>query len=477
MSHLTPSHTVSLANRPVRLRRTAQAVTTILVMVGLTLYGLLWLMQALPSQAQSLTQLNTIFYVTVDGTNADPCTQSEPCALQRAANLAADEDVIYVAGGTYQSNTLTPTLLINNKSITVTGGFNSSDWDAGSDPALRPTILDGGGNGRVVRIDGSASPIIEGFTIQNGTITNNDGAGVFISGGAPVIRNNIIAHNNTGSFIGAAIHIALNAHADVINNTIHNNNGITIISTQGTATIAYNIIHNNQGNNGTVRNFSGASMLVIGNLIYNNQVTNNGGGVYAQEDALIINNTIVGNNANNNGGGINIGIGEGTITIINNIVANNTGGGITGIRDNSSATIDGGYNNIFNNTYNVTLPQTTEVDPEFVNPANNNYRLQATSPNIDAGDPATDPNINIDLDGNARPNGTALTWVLMNFTRHSPTLRCCRPLSAPLKIEAQRPFTPTHSKTSARPSPTPTPSSVISTSPPGVSPVPIRLLI
>ena len=404
MSQFIPSSINTLENQPARWQRTVRATITILVLVGFTLYGLFWLMQALPSQAQSLPVLNTIYYVTEEGTVNDDCSQTSPCTLQRAADLAADGDTIHVAGGTYQSDTLTPTLYLDNKSVLVAGGFDSNDWTAEPDPVLRPTVLDGGANGRVVRIDGSANPIIEGFTIRNGLL-NGQGAGVFVGGGSATLRNNVIANNTSINAIGAAVYVSAVAHADIISNTIRFNNGNAIIAVEGTATIAYNIIHSNVGSFGVIRNYFDSSMAVIGNLIFANQA-NQGGGIHVQEEALLVNNTIVDNSASTNGGGIFIALGTNVITITNNIVANNAGAGTTGIADGTggSATIDGGYNNIFNNGSDVTLPETVIDDPQFINPANGNYRLREDSPNINAGDPNTDPAINIDLDGNPRPN-------------------------------------------------------------------------
>jgi hypothetical protein len=406
MSHLTPSPHNPFTSQVGQLRSKAQAVTTILVMVGLALYSLVWLVQAMPSQAQALPVLNSIFYVTTDGTNDDLCTQLNPCALQRAVNLAADGDFIHVAAGTYESTTLTPTLRINDKSITVIGGFNSNNWDAEANPALNPTILDGGGTGRVVRVDGSAAPTIKGFTIQNGSI-NSEGAGVYIGAGSDVtLQQNTIANNSASGNVGGAIYVASDATATVISSTIRNNNGSTIIDIDemGIITLNYNIIYDNNATGpGLIR--SRTEAIVIGNLIYGNQA-NVGGGIYIQNNGSIINNTIVNNLATANGGGIFIGLGTGNISIINNIVADNTGDNVTGIRDGSSgtATIDGGYNNIFNNSSDVNFATDINADPEFINPANNNYRLTEDSPNINAGDPNTDPAINIDLDGNARPN-------------------------------------------------------------------------
>jgi uncharacterized membrane protein len=405
MSQLIPSPVIFSQERPARVQRLFKAMLTILVMVGMVIYGLLWLMQALPSQAQSLPQLSTIYYVTTEGTGANACTQLDPCALQHAVNLATDGDAVHVAGGTYLSESVTPTLRIN-KSIMVLGGFSSSDWDAGADPVLRPTILDAGGSGRVVRID-SGSSVIAGFTIQNGSLSDR-GAGVFINGGSVALRHNIIAHNTSSGNLGAAVYVSFEGQAEIISSTIRHNNGNSAIAVEGTADIHYSLIHNNQSTAGTIRNFSESSVSVIGNLLYANQATL-GGGVYAQHEALIVNNTIVANSASTNGGGIYIGPGTSTITITNNIVANNTGGGTTGIFNSSaSATILGGYNNVYINTSNVSLPETITDNPEFINPANNNYRLREGSPNIDSGDPNTDPAINIDLDGNARPNGAAI---------------------------------------------------------------------
>jgi parallel beta-helix repeat protein len=138
-----------------------------------------------------------------------------------------------------------------------------------------------------------------------------------------------------------------------------------------------------------------------GNQAYENIIRNNNGGIaigYGASNTQIYNNTIYGNTYD----GISNGSGWGpqpnrNAVIENNIVANNGGFGIS----NSAAGTPQGepigtviQNNIlFNNAWGEIFDTGVETvdlgnltgDPEFVDPRANDFRLQSTSPAINAG--------------------------------------------------------------------------------------------
>ena len=67
------------------------------------------------------------------------------------------------------------------------------------------------------------------------------------------------------------------------------------------------------------------------------------------------------------------------------------------------AEIAGGHNIIFNSGRSPGFKDLVNVDPLFVNPEKNDFRLQAGSPAIDAGEHI--PEVTTDIDGNPRPHG------------------------------------------------------------------------
>ncbi len=421
------------------------AVSLVLAMVTAVLLAVLGMMQAKPSQAAP--NAGAIRYAAPGRSDSALCTLADPCSLRAAVSQSADNDEVRAAAGTYTSDDKLSAVMAIDKSVTILGGYTVDDWN-NRDPLLNETILDGEGLVRVVEIIGATSPLIDGFTIRNGRAA--EGAGVYNQTGSPAISNNFIYGNAafTGSQRGGGIFDG--GSAVIENNTIFNNqtngsngNGI-YLDNMADSTIRGNHIYNNtspnlsQGIGGAIYlhtdSGQGARALIEDNVIYNNSAFN-GGGIFAQfdTDVRLYNNFIYGNQALGTsqfaggigllgtadvwhntiyanqadfGGGLALS-GGGNIRLSNNIVVSNTAAiADSGIFATTGPTVNGGYNNIYNNTVssNIVLTSAISGDPLFINAASGNLRLQAASPNRDAGDPATPASLNSDIDGEARPN-------------------------------------------------------------------------
>jgi hypothetical protein len=88
-----------------------------------------------------------------------------------AAESNNEDDIIYLAAGTYEGNFLYAPLVTEHKSLTITGETGTSAADI---------ILDGQNNGITLNLyDGSEGPAaeirIDGITVQNGNSTWNGG--------------------------------------------------------------------------------------------------------------------------------------------------------------------------------------------------------------------------------------------------------------------------------------------------------------
>lgn len=397
----------------------------------LTLAGILGLAQVEPTAA-----LGVIRYVVPGGTG--DCSQVSPCALQTAVNASTDDDEVRVSAGTYFTGSV---VLSVTKTITVVGGYDSSNWSAEPNPQLNASILDGQNSKQVIRIEGVVSPTIQGFVIENGRFET--GAGIFNQSGGATILNNVIRNNNAVGAGGAGGGIYDSGSAIVENNIIHNNSasqaggGIFInnAASNGNTTIRFNQIYSNSTTSlggGILMQFSnrafiegneiynnqaadsGGGFITFGhptisttlqnNFFYNNSADDTGGGLLLTGKVDLFNNTIAGNSANSNGGGLSIDAGA-TVQISNTIVVSNTGGGVNGIRVVGSGVALGDYNNIFGNSSDVAFTNQINSDPQFINFDTFNLHLLSGSPNEDAGDPNTSASINIDIDGQVRPRG------------------------------------------------------------------------
>ncbi len=449
---------------------------------------------------------------TVDAPN-DCTTSSSPCqTVQHAMSVAGDDDEIRVAAGTYsgvmsefrpeQNRTVTATVIINKKLSALFGGY-APDF-ATRTPSLHLTTLDAGGAPAtfVIYLAGT-NTTIDGFSVTGAVGGSSmEGGAIFIAGGAPTIRGNQIHHNQTNRR-GAGIYVAAGAPViaanriyantsvrhgggifvmgssavitgnEILSNVVTTGNGGGVYVLSGTVSIENNVIASNQaispttgrgggifigatGGPHTVRRNqiyanqsidggsaieSKAPILIENNLIHDNQVSlagtallvegvaplvtiqnnlvykNRGGGVTVRNfaEVLIVNNTIDRNSAVSFGGpgnGIDV---NGSITptlsakatILNNIVTNS---GACGVEAYNNVTAEIDYNNIFDNalTYcNQALPpngsHNIADDARYVDAAAGDYHLARGSQSVDGG--TSDHAPIYAIDGSTRPDG------------------------------------------------------------------------
>ncbi len=121
---------------------------------------------------------------------------------------------------------------------------------------------------------------------------------------------------------------------------------------------------------------------------------------YDNSSPVVTNSTFSGNFATWGGGMYNY---NSSPTVTNSIISSNQGGGIYAVA--SSPTID--YNDVWNNSPDDYFgcsagPNDISQDPLFVNPAADDYHLQAGSPGIDVGDNSAPSLPSTDFEGDPR---------------------------------------------------------------------------
>lgn len=313
--------------------------------------------------------------------------------IQSALDASAEGDEVVILSGTYLENILLP-----GRDLVIRSA-------APHDPAVvAATIIDGSASGSVITCNGSETSAtrIEGLTIRNGRANrgagiagNQSAAGVYFSiieeNEAPLatfgtgggieglhgeIRECLIRNNSAANGGGIARCDGLIFLNEITGNQVTGNTSSAAGGGVwgGTGRLVSNRIHRNRaiGNGafgGGIANHTG---LVQNNLIYRNSATRSGGAFGLR--GVVVNNTIANNSASITTGGI----GGSTGLIVGLIVWGNTGGNPANWQSNTppisscvQGWVSGGRNTIGS-------------DPLFVDPTNDDFRLQDGSPAINA---------------------------------------------------------------------------------------------
>jgi hypothetical protein len=232
---------------------------------------------------------------------------------------AIDDDnctTVIVAIGHHTEN------LVINRTLTLQGQDKAT------------TIIDGGGNGPVIRVTGGA-PIIENLTIMGGDASNNlgCGGGVSIVGAAATVRDNSVWGNVASSdgdvmgWGGGVCAMTGTGTVYITGNTIQDNAAFSAT----TATLPTPGIG---GGIGISRRHS--TVVMTGNQVLNNvavrmpatnAVMAGGGGIWSDADFVTIQGNRIEANVANGATGIGTGGGVGTnhsvVTLSDNHILNN----------------------------------------------------------------------------------------------------------------------------------------------------------
>ncbi|HSY20212.1 MAG TPA: immunoglobulin domain-containing protein [Candidatus Acidoferrales bacterium] len=279
----------------------------------------------------------------------------------------------------------------------------------------------------------SSNSILCGFTLTNGGISVgscsptiisnvlvNCGTGIDCEFASPYILNNLITGGS-----GDGIHLGGADSVYIAGNTIQNNaSGISMFAA-GSPTFFNNVIQNNRG--------SGMGMVnqCDANIVQNLIINNNGDGITGlvpsgARGPWVINNTICGNSGNGIYEDGFVSSGE----IINNIVVGSPALSMNpwyglpppAVQFNDFYSTNGNvFSGVFTNVNSGNGDIST--DPLFVAAAGGNFHLSAGSPCIDAGTNGAPLLPLLDLDGFPRiiaGNGAAIAD-LGAYELHSPS--------------------------------------------------------
>jgi hypothetical protein len=360
-----------------------------------------------------------------DGTSwADAYRGADAVAVALNAAVAGDE--LWVAAGTYLPTTsATRTLSHQLKNgVAVYGGFVGNEAQLSQrNHVANVTILSGdigapGNNAdnshHVVNGAGTNSTaILDGFTITQGNAnvsgSNNDrGGGILcVSGASPTIRSCRFLANRC-TFGGGAGYV--NAASPTFTDCSFESNvggsfgGAFDCNTTSVTWDRCTFVSNSAARAGAVELFGTGTPRILNSLFRANTSTGSGGGggiwIGNNSAGQVRNVTVVGNSSTTNTTA-GILVSGAAPTIANCIVWDNVGpGGAQGAANQLAGTAAVTYSIVeggFAGTGNLAL------DPQFLNPGANDYRLTIGSPAVDAGNNASMPaGFTLDLAGRPR---------------------------------------------------------------------------
>ncbi|MBU0494491.1 MAG: hypothetical protein KKB13_21795, partial [Chloroflexi bacterium] len=377
----------------------------------------------------------TTYYVAPAGSN---CGGMTPCytTVQAAVDAVDDPgDVVKVAAGTYtgvQSRNGLDQAVYITKSLTIRGGYTTSDWD-NQDPDTHVTTLDANGQGRVVTIAGAISVTVDGLhltggdaTDQGGGLFGDAGGGVYVLNATVTLSRNRIADNQatTDSWsdgAGGGVYVDTSLITLRGNQILNNQAAVGGLFAGGAGGGFYGVdsqvnlegnqVQGNQaggdfGTGGGVELDACADFRLVNNVIADNQADYGGAGIWighmsgVPSNGHLIHTTIARNQGANDVAGVRVAGGS-VVTLTNTILV----GHDTGINVSFSCTGTltatlwgnttdwGDVGTIYTGTLNYW------GDSAFLNPAAGNYHISSASAAKDRG---VDAGVTTDLDGNPR---------------------------------------------------------------------------
>ncbi len=347
---------------------------------------------------------------TQDGTSWDNALPS----VQAGVDKAEAGDEIWVARGTYTSQTPGVPVATLKPGVRLFGGFAGTEQERSArDVEGNPTTLDGTNTNRVVQ--GATDILVDGFVLRAGNVGDN-GAGMWlVSAQGAQIANCIFQQNSAGVW-GAGIY-ALDSSVSVTRSRFEGNNarqGGGLFNDHSTITVDScvfdgNTVDNSSGGGGAVFNFGGPA-TITNSVFYRNRATPYfGGAVYNSGDQAFrfVNCTFYGNQADQSGGAMFDNVGAKPV-LINSILWGDSpdeiydwsGSGPPSISYSDVQGVDGGVGNI-------------NADPGFEDAPSGKLGLTSGSPCIDSANgtdaPAADALGHPRVDDPATPNTGAGT--------------------------------------------------------------------
>jgi len=304
-----------------------------------------------------------------------------------AIDASVDGDTVLVEPNTYFEN-----INYYGKNIVVGSLFLTTNDTS----MISKTIIDGSANGSVVTIDKNedSTAVLIGFTIRNGKTTY--GGGIYIKNASPFISNCIIRNNliESANPIGGGIFLNNSKSTiygcEIMYNTATGQDyyngwggGIAAVSNSTVRIINCKIHHNKSTSLYGGIGLAESKVKVICCEITNNFCYGDGSGIGFQDSDLLLVNCTIARNKSTLGERSSLYFIRSSPVIYNCVFWYNSGSkninGWGGTPEIHYSNIQGGFDTL----------SVMDSEPMFADTSAGDFRLQAFSPCIDAGDPDT----------------------------------------------------------------------------------------
>lgn len=336
------------------------------------------------------------WYVSPNGNDANAClSPTAPCAtINGALGKAVAGDTINVAEGVYTSE-CSPTpcnVVIVDKDIHLSGG-----WDPSFVTQRGLTTIDGQNSRRGLIVLAGRHAVIDRFATENGFALG--GAGIFSEDGVLTLNECVIRNNDrvASGIAGGGLYVyggSVTLNGCVISGNGADNGGGVYASGKSTVVISNSAIVSNSasGSGGGIATSYSSTVTLNNTTVSDNRGgIFNGGGIYAENSDIYLNNSTISANIDRGEGGGGIFNKNSSVVARNTIIANNTtaskgadcAGAITSAGFNLIGSTAGCDFSVSSgdivNTPAGLLPLARELGLVL---------LQASSPAVDAGNPA-----------------------------------------------------------------------------------------
>lgn len=285
-----------------------------------------------------------------DAGNAGTCTLRQAIAAANTHSTSgtcvagADNEIVFAAPLANATITLQQGQLSVTQPLTIAGSgqiidaYHASRVLQVSDvtfSASHLALADGNAgaySGGGIYISGSTDAQLDHCVIYGGSAYNGGGIAAFNA--SVTIRDSQIKSNaatNSGGGIdirsGSTLYVA---RSTISGNTADSNGGVAVYGTNATLAPATFVSSTISGNSGTTHHggvYGSFSTLTLTNTtVYSNYSVGFGGGVFAYRGATtLVNSTVSQNSSDVGSGGVGAKV-SGSITLLNSIVAGNSGG-------------------------------------------------------------------------------------------------------------------------------------------------------